>query len=91
MAKERQYTPFIYLATDIKQGASDMIEAIGSLSVLKHVESHSNAKSLERMEMRDLRNAIDKVVKALRNYDALVSAEIELATREQYEDAAEVL
>ena len=91
MAKERPYTPFIYLATDIKQGASDMIEAIGSLSVLKHVESHSNAKSLERMEMRDLRNAIDKVVKALRNYDALVSAEIELATREQYEDAAEVL
>lgn len=91
MAKERQYIPFIYLATDIKQGASDMIEAIGSLSVLKHVESHSNAKSLERMEMRDLRNAIDKVVKALRNYDALVSAEIELATREQYEDAAEVL
>ena len=91
MSEERTYTPFIYLATDIHQAASDMLQQIGALSILKHLETSDHARVLERMEMRDLSKAVDKVVKALRNYEALVAAKVKAATREQYEDAAEVL
>lgn len=90
MSEERQYTPFIYLATDMKQAAGDIIEAIGALSVLGHTDS-DRARSIERMEMRELQKAADKVAKAMRNYEALIKSNIETVTREQYEEAAEVL
>lgn len=91
MSEERTYTPFIYLATDIRQAASDMIEEIGALSALNHLETSDQAGCHKRLAMRDLSKAVKKAAKALRNYEALIAAKVEKATREQYEDAAEVL
>ena len=87
MASEASiHKPFVFLAVDVRQAAGDMIEAIGALGVLRHVEGK---EALTYMEMSNLRKAHDKIARALRNYDAVIAAKVEMLTRDQFEDAAE--
>jgi hypothetical protein len=92
----KSYSPFIHLATDVRQAAGDMIEQIGYLTATARFRRYSDyhpadLKRLRESDMADLRRAVKCASDALRNYDALMLAGIEKATREQFDDAAEVL
>jgi antirestriction protein ArdC len=94
--EQRQYSPFIHLSTDVRQAGGDMIEQIGYLTETERFRRQgdyhrADLKSLREVDMSDLRKAVKAAADALRNYDALIAAGVEKSTREQFDDAAEVL
>lgn len=95
MANEHsQFTPFIHLSCTITQAGADMIERIGALATSRRYDERFDLKSNPNStDWTDLRNAVQRAAAALRNYDALMASGIadSKVTREQFDDAAEVL
>lgn len=95
MADENnQFTPFIHLSCTVTQAGADMIERIGALATCRRYDERFDLKSNPNStDWTDLRKAVQRAADALRNYDALMVSGIKNSkvTREQFDDAAEVL
>ncbi len=86
MPNEKQYDRFIFLSTRVIQSAADMIEEIGRI---EGIRSARGDYTFMPYHMNDLRKAVAKAQKALRNYDACVAADVEQLTSSAFDAAAE--
>jgi hypothetical protein len=78
---------FIHLSVAVVQAASDMLEEIGGLKMRRRHHDYDN----HPRDMLDLRKAVSKAVRGLRNYDAMVAAGRKHSTSDEFRAAAKAV